>query len=936
MGRDITGKIYAAKINHITNPVGFYLKSLVFSWKVKGCRGQEQKHARIVISKNETFTEICHDTGEAKLDSLAARVEFEVEPYTRYYWKVIVTTDADEVITSDTQYFETAKMGESWVGKWITCDSKEERHPIFSKEICVEKKVEKARLYICGLGLHEVYFTLKQEENPVKIGNEYLAPYCNNYDQWIQYQMYDITEQIGKGGVLSVLLGNGWYKGRFGFSNPEQKAYYGDTWKLIAEVHIDYKDGTKEVIGSDETWTVTRSNIFFSNIYDGEKRDDTLPPVPESAALIAEAPKGRIMERLSLPVTVHEQMKPVELIHTPAGEKVLDMGQEITGIFRLRVNEPAGTTIRIQTGEILQDGNFYNENLRTALSEYVYVSDGTEKVIVPHFTYYGYRYVKVSGVTDLSCEDFTAVVLHSDYESIGTVETGSKLVNKLISNIEWGMKGNFLDVPTDCPQRDERMGWTGDTQVFSATASYLADTYAFYQKYLYDLYQEQLLADGMVPETVPTFGPAKCSCVWGDAACIIPWNVYLFSGDKTILENQIESMKAWVDYIRRIDGDCHGWRQVFHYGDWLALDRPGTAADCVYGATDEAYIADIYYAASAQIVAKAAGVLGLEKTRLEYQKIADHQWQVVKDEYFTATGRCAVKTQTGLVLALKYHLSKDEKLTKQMLKKLLRDNKNKLNTGFVGTPLLCNVLTDHGMTDAAYRLLLNEEYPGWLHEVRLGATTVWERWNSLDESGHVSSTGMNSLNHYSYGAILEWIFRHAAGIDLMEQSPGGRVMRISPKVNNELKYVKAVYDSASGCYQCSWVISEDNKITISITVPFGGKAEVILPYASESVYEDTGNPLFETVENGICYVNSGEYEVAYEASEPLKKRYSIDSTMEELLNNPHIRTFLSKMMEVDMIPDAAYGLSLRNVAKTFAGEIKNDEVQMLNMALAQF
>ena len=279
----------------------------------------------------------------------------------------------------------------------------------------------------------------------------------------------------------------------------------------------------------------------FQIIYDGERRDDTLPPVEESPARIAKAPKGRLMERLSLPVKVQEEMKPAELIHTPAGEDVFDLGQEITGIFQLRVNEPSGTIIRIQTGEILQDGCFYNENLRTALSEYVYVSDGMEKVIIPHFTYYGYRYVKVSGVTNLSCEDFMAIVLYSDYESIGTVETGSELVNKLISNIEWGMKGNFLDVPTDCPQRDERMGWTGDTQVFSATASYLADTYAFYRKYLYDLYQEQLLAGGMVPEIVPTFGPTKCSCAWGDAACIIPGTYICSAGTKQYSKTKLRA-----------------------------------------------------------------------------------------------------------------------------------------------------------------------------------------------------------------------------------------------------------------------------------------------------------------------------------------------------------------------------------------------------------
>lgn len=930
------GKIYAAKTNHIINPMGYYMEQIVFSWKVKKCTGQKQKCARILLSENKDFTAIIYDTGEKNLDSCATPINLKVKPYTRYYWKVIVITDADELIESEVQYFETAKMDEPWIGRWITCNSLEERHPIFSKPIHVQKEVKRARLYICGLGLYEAYFIPEYIEKAVKIGEEYLTPYCNNYNQWLQYQTYDITDQVRQRGDLAVLLGNGWYKGRFGFSQPERKGHYGNEWKLIAEIHIDYMDGTKEVIGSDETWKVSRSNIYFSNIYDGEKRDDTLPPVSETSALIAETPSGKLMERLSLPVTEHEKIKPIKLIRTPIGESVFDLGQEVTGIFRIHVHEPIGTKIHIQTGEVLQNGCFYNKNLRTARSEYVYISDGTEKEIVPHFTYYGYRYVKVSGVTNLSCEDFTAIVLYSDFEIIGKMQTGNKLVNQLISNINWGMKDNFLDVPTDCPQRDERMGWTGDTQVFSATACYLADTYAFYRKYLYDMYQEQLLADGMVPEIIPTFGPTKCSSVWGDAVCIIPWNVYLFSGDKSILENQIESMKAWVDYIRKIDGDNHGWRNDFHYGDWLALDRPGATENNVYGATDEAYIADVYYAVSAQIVAKAAEVLGIEEVKLEYQLIADRQWKVVKEEYFTVTGRCAVKTQTGLILALKYHLSKDEDMIKNMLKKLFKDNKYKLNSGFVGTPLLCNVLTENEMSDLAYQLLLNEDFPGWLHEVHLGATTVWERWNSLDENGHISSTGMNSLNHYSYGAILEWMFRHMAGLDLTEQGPGGRKMIIHPKINNELKFVEAFYDSACGCYYCSWKIIEENRIKVSVTIPFGGEGEVILPYASDAVYADRTNPMFENVKEGICYVKAGEYEVVYEASEAIKKRYSIDSTLDELLSNPNVRKFLTTIIEVDMIPDMVYGLSLRDVAKTFSGEIEREQEQVLNTALEKF
>ena len=440
------GKIYAAKTNHITNPVGFYMEQIVFSWKVKECEGKKQKNARILISKEKDFSEILFDTKESELDSCGTKVDFQIAPYTRYYWKVIVTTDQGEVVESDVQFFETAKQDEPWTGKWITCSWKEGRHPIFSKLVSTEKEVERARLYICGLGLYEAYFTSNKIGKPEKIGKEYLAPYCNNYDQWIQYQTYDVTEQMKAGGELSVLLGDGWYKGRFGFSQPEKKCFFGDAWKLIAEVHVDYVDGSKEVIGTDESWKVTESKISFSNIYDGEKRDDTLPDVPESAALLAEEPKGRLMERLSLPVMVYKEMKPIELIHTSAGEQVFDLGQEIAGIFKFHVKEPAGTEILIQTGEVLQDGNFYNGNLRTAKSEYHYISDGTEKEIVPHFTYYGYRYVKVSGVTNLSCDDFTALVLCSDYEKTGRLETGHELVNQLISNVV-GNEGKLPGCP---------------------------------------------------------------------------------------------------------------------------------------------------------------------------------------------------------------------------------------------------------------------------------------------------------------------------------------------------------------------------------------------------------------------------------------------------------------------------------------------------------
>lgn len=360
-------------------------------------------------------------------------------------------SDAGETAVSEVQFFETGKRNEAWTGKWISCDSKENRHPYFEKEIVPAKEVAKARLYVCGLGLYEVYVDEK------RVGDEYLTPYSNDYNEWVQYQTYDVTEEVSKQGMLRVLLGNGWYKARFGFSAFEDKGFYGNEWKLIAELHLTYADGSEEVIGTDESWQVRRSKIAFSNLYDGEHRDDTLSELPLEKAVFCEAPKGELTERMSLPVTIHETFEPKELLHTPAGELVFDMGQEFTGIFKLHVNVPAGTKIHVQTGEILQRGNFYNDNLRSAKSEYIYISDGTEMDLVPHFTFYGYRYVKIEGIPDLKKEDFTGLSYYSNITATGWMKTGSDLVNQLISNVRWGLKCNFVDVPTDCPQRDERM-----------------------------------------------------------------------------------------------------------------------------------------------------------------------------------------------------------------------------------------------------------------------------------------------------------------------------------------------------------------------------------------------------------------------------------------------------------------------------------------------
>ena len=929
-------QIYDTKVNHLTNPLGYQMKRIVFSWKVREAKGTCQRTARIQVALDKDMQDILFDSGyDAHADALAYPVLLSLTPRTRYFWTVSVKSNADETAVSEVQWFETAKMQEPWSGKWISCDIREHRHPYFEKKICPAKKVVSARLYICGLGLYEAYYQ-SGAHSQTRIGEEYLTPYSNDYNEWVQYQTFDVTELMQTSGKLRILLGNGWYKARFGFTAYEDKGFYGDSWKLIAELHLMYEDGSVAVIGTDDSWTVVRSRITFSNLYDGEHRDDTLPDLVPEQAILCEPPRGALTERLSLPVTIHETFTPAELLHTPAGETVFDMGQEFTGIFSLRVHEPAGTVIHIQTGEILQNGNFYNENLRTAKSEYFYTCDGSEQIIRPHFTYYGYRYVKIQGVSDLKKEDFLGMALYSDMEWTGELATGHSGVNRLVKNVRWGMKSNFLDVPTDCPQRDERMGWTGDAQVFSPTAMYLADTYSFYRKYLYDMAKEQIPLNGKVPDVVPSSGVESTACVWGDACCIIPWNLYLFHGDKSILEDQFESMKSWVENIRRVDGDNHGWREVYHYGDWLALDNPQGGDEQVLGATDEEFIANLYYAVSADIVAKTASVLGFPEDERRYHTLSEEQFAIVKNDYYSNTGRCCIKTQTALLLTLKYHLSSDEELTIKMLKKLFADSGYQLKTGFVGTPLMNHVLSDYGMDDIAFHLLLNEEYPGWLYEVNLGATTIWERWNSLLADGTISGIGMNSMNHYSYGSILEWLFRHVAGINNNEAVPGFRQVQFVPSLNWELRSMSASYDSPAGKYACSWELTDKEHVTIQVSVPFGCTATLRLPLAPPELTVDSDNPILHEMQNGVCHLAPGDYRISYRLSSSLQKKYSIDSTVHELYANPEIAARLDGVITMATIPDRYFHYSLRDVSHRFETRITPGQLDEVSDILKDF
>ena len=879
-------RITRMQVNHITNPLGFDLgKVPTLSWVVEDAAGTRPEASRVVVKRGG---EVVADTGWAELDAKACALDVPLAPRTRFEWTVSVRTDAGEEATSDAAWFETAKMDEPWEAKWITCDYAEPRHPIFFKKLGPEayQDVVSARLYICGLGVYEARLCgcALSDDKP-----EYLAPGTHAYDQWLQYQTYDVTELMqlpfeeGED-KLEVMLGHGWYSGRFGFVLSD-KGFYGSDWRLIAELHIVHADGSEQIIDTDEGWQVRRSHITFSNIYDGEHVDATLPELPTVPAELLSADEAAqatelLHDRISLPVIAHERFVP-EVIRTPAGDTVLDLGQNIAGTFELTLRhpQPDDVHVHLQFGELLQDGEFYRDNLRTAQAAYDYVGsmpEGGMLQLRPHFTFYGYRYVKVEGNIDLANADFTGIALYSDFNAErGHITTGNPKVNQLISNARWGMKDNFLDTATDCPQRDERMGWTGDASVFSGTALRLAAPYAFYRKYLYDMALEQQARGGQVTATVPAFGSqfGNGTAVWGDATCRIPWNMYEVDGDPAILAEHYDAMCGWVDWIERLDGDAHVWGKVFQFGDWLALDGPVPGG--VMGGTDTGLIAYLSWWDSAMTVAASAHVLGRTDDEAHYRALAKriHAW--IEAEYYTATGRCAVNTQTAYVLSLWYGFGNNTWSAAQ-LRRLLQENGGKLKTGFTGTPLLCPVLSQNGLDREAYDLLLNEDCPGWLFAVNLGATTVWERWDSLDADGHITGISMNSMNHYSYGSIVEWLMSYAAGLNLAE--PGFARAVVAPHVDWRLRSCAAKMDTASGTYAASWECVDETHLHMRVTVPFGGEAEVTLPFATEAAYEALGGHVLA----------AGTYEVTYETTPPLRRMPSVDWTVAQLLDDPAI------------------------------------------------
>ena len=851
------------KIEYRTDPLGIDSEPR-FSWKlVSGRKNVTQKYYQLRIT---TQGRTVWESGriESSRSILVPYGGGKLEPMTEYQAEVCVWDNYGEQGQTRGS-FETGLLGEeNWRAAWITHDLADDETacPVYGKRFAVSKPVARARLYATACGVYEARI------NGQKAGRAFLAPGWTSYHNRLQYQTYDVTGLLTEENEIKITVGNGWYKGELGFNAAPNR--YGDRTALLAMLFIEYIDGEKTFIGTDTSWNVETGMIRFSEIYHGEIQDLTAETKPAGAAVLFDKQEavGKIIAQESEPVHVTKRFSMPKKIVTPKGELVFDFGQNMAGLVEVVLPKLSGEKLVIRHGETLdKDGNFYTENLRTArcTDTYIYGDGQVGMTVMPHFTFHGFRYICVEGAADAEAECFTACALHTDMQRTGNFVCDNGLVNQLQSNIEWGQRSNFLDIPTDCPQRDERLGWTGDAQVFCGTASYNFNTALFFAKWLRDMAAETTREWG-VPHTVPNIlGQQPGAAAWSDAAVIIPWTVYQVYGDKKLLAEQFPLMKSWVDYIREHVSENGLWQTGFQYGDWLALDIESGSTDR-NGGTDKYLVANAYYAYSARIVRNAAAILGYEAEEKEYGELFEQIVDAIHLEYVTRTGRLVSETQTACVVMLYFDIAKPEYRERilETLKANIAVHRGHLTTGFVGTPYLCHCLTENGLHKLAAEIFMKEDFPGWFYAVKKGATTIWERWNSVLPDGSFDESGMNSLNHYAYGAIGSWLYERVAGIRALEA--GYRRIRIQPMLTRGLTKVAASYESVYGTIKSAWSC-RDGKITVDIEIPANTTAVVCLPEKEE-----------------VFTVGSGSYHYEYETDTYLEfDKYNFDSRFGELL-----------------------------------------------------
>ncbi len=686
--------------------------------------------------------------------------------------------------------------------------------PLFKKLFSIKKPIEKAILRISARGVYAAKL------NGKRVGNFILAPGWTEYLKRIQLQEYDITELLKEENTLTVCLAKGWYNGRI--TTSVETSSFPDALKdkrecaVIAEISVKYSDGSAEIFGTDDSWQVAESQLRFCDIYDGEIYDASFEPYFDDFAVIADNNDLSVLiSQEGEEIVENERIEPIALIHTPKGETVIDFGQNLTGYPEFTVNAKAGDKVEFSFAEILdKDGNFYNENYRSAKCLFDYTCKDGLQTHKPELTFYGFRYLRIDKFPqkDFKLDQFAAIVVHSKLSRTGYIETSEPMLNQLFHNIIWGQKSNYLDVPTDCPQRDERLGWTGDAQVFVRAASYNFDVKRFFTKWLHDMALAQK-ENGIIPPIIPDVWDVECGAAWSDAVAICPWQMYLTYGDKDILVDMFPAICSWVDYITNTTTTKGLWTGKWQFGDWLELTAPFGGEK---GETRDDLVASAYYAYSTNLLCKIGKILG--KDVASYKKL----YSLIV-ETFKKTYADNFKTQTEYVLALYFDLTDNKALVADALAKKIISDGNKMQTGFVGTPYLLHALSDNGYTDLAYDLLLRREYPSWLYPITKGATTMWEHWDGILPNGELWDKKMNSYNHYAYGAVADWMYGVCAGIKTVESAPGFEEIYFCPKPTDKIDSFSAKIDTAYGLVSSRWW-HENNAVKYEIVTPSSAKA----------------------------------------------------------------------------------------------------------------
>lgn len=818
-------------------PLGIDEQKPRFSWQMKDSRkGARQSAYHIAVRKGDALV---WDSGVVKSgDSI--QMEYagkKLLPRTEYSWQVcIADQEGGWSEWSEVAWFETGLMNtKTWSARWIEAVREEtgSMHPsaYLRKEFALESNpIVRARLYATALGVYEARI------NGCRVGDAYFAPGWTKYEKRVQYQAYDVTAMVKAGAnAIGVVLGDGWYTGTIGGAWVHgSEARYGERTRLRAQLVIDYADGTSLVIDTDDSWKFSTGPIVFSDIYMGEKYDARAELTGWDTAGYRDASWGAT-RMVTDPITVSAQagplvramkeIRPIAITQPQPGVWILNMGQNMVGWERLRVKGPAGTTVKVRHAEMLNpDGTMYTTNLRRAKATSEYVLKGAgEEVFEPHFTFFGFQYMELTGFPGTpELDSVTGVVLHSDMEQTGTFECSDSLINQLQHNIEWGQRGNYLDVPTDCPQRDERLGWTGDAQVFVRTAAHNFDIAGFFTKWFWDLNDSQS-KDGKYPCVAPELPKGEPGGVtaWADAGVICPWTVYRCYGDTRVLERHFEGMRKWVDHQKNNSTDLIFSRSWF--GDWLSINAT----------TPGGLIGTAFFAYTARLVSKMATILGRTADAKKYLALSKKVTAAFNAEFVTPRGRLSGETQTAAILALHFELLPAAKRTKvvQWLVDDIKGRKDHLSCGFVGSPYINHVLTEGGRDDMAYALLHQTGWPSWLYAVTQGATTIWERWDGWTHDKGFQDAGMNSFNHYAYGAIGDWLYAKVAGLDLDPAVPAYKRFVVEPHPGGNLTHAKASLDSPYGRIVSGWR-KQGKGLIVELTVPANTTALVRLPAVS--------------------------------------------------------------------------------------------------------